>query len=146
MKDWDPLRRITHHSRLQIRPSYQRLGEPAYMDEKKALVIQYVQTHPAEFLRRTWMRIISFWTVPQGVGMWLVSVGAFIGLGLAIKKLRAKVMPLAIPMIFFPLVYYLVWAFPRHRHPIEPAILLLFAYAVDQLILQVSLAKQTSHA
>lgn len=125
---------------------YQRLGEPAYMDEKKALVIQYVQTHPAEFLRRTWMRIISFWTVPQGVGMWLVSVGAFIGLGLAIKKLRAKVMPLAIPMIFFPLVYYLVWAFPKHRHPIEPAILLLFAYAVDQLILQVSLAKQTSHA
>jgi len=115
---------------------YQRLGEVAYMDKKKALVIQYVQNHPAEFLRRTWMRIISFWTVPRGIGMWVVSVGAFIGLGLAMIKLRAKAMPLAIPMIFFPLVYYFVWAFPKHRHPIEPAILLLFAYALDQLILR----------
>ncbi len=116
---------------------YQRLGEPAYIDEKKALVIKFVRAHPAEFVHRTGVRVLNFWTAPQGEGMWLVSAGAFVGLGLALKKLKAKAMPLAIPMICFPLVYYLVYSFPRHRHPLDPVILLLFAYAVDQLILRV---------
>lgn len=116
---------------------YQGLGEPAYMDEKKTLVIKFVRTHPQEFVRRTWMRILNFWTTPLGTGLGLVSAGAFVGLGLALRKLKAKAMLLAIPMIVFPLVYYLVYAFPRHRHPIEPVIFLLFAYAVDQLIVQV---------
>ena len=115
---------------------YERLGETAYLDEKKAFVIRYIRTHPAEFLRRTRTRIVDFWTVPHGEGFWFVSLGAFVGLALAIQKMKANAMLLAIPMIFFPLVYYLVWAFPRHRHPIEPVILLLLAYALALLIKQ----------
>lgn len=116
---------------------YQRLGEPAYMDKKKALLVDFVRKHPGEFAHRTVTRIVNFWVAPRGSGMWFVSAGAFVGLVLAMRNLRAKVFPLAIPMVFFPLVYYFAWAFPRHRHPIEPVIFLLFGYMVDQLVVQV---------
>jgi hypothetical protein len=113
---------------------YQTLGEPAYMAEKKALFLDFLREQPVEFARRTLRRIYAFWTTPPGVGMWLVSACAFLGLGLAIKRLGARALSLAIPMIFFPVVYYLVYAFPKHRHPIDPVIVLLFAYALDWLL------------
>lgn len=106
--------------------SYQHGGEPAYLAEKKTLLLSYIRSHPQEFLRRSAERVLRFWTIPESAGFGFVSVGAFLGLGLAIREQRARALPLAIPMIAFPLVYYLVFAFPKHRHPLDPVIVLLF--------------------
>jgi hypothetical protein len=36
----------------------------------------------------------------------------------------------AVPLIVFPPVYYITHTFPTYRHPIEPVIIMLAAYAI----------------
>lgn len=114
-------------------PAYQQLGESAYLAGKRDELIAFIRNHPDEFARRTLYRVFWYWTIPRGTGMWIVSAGAFVGLGLALWNFGAKALALAVPMIFYPPVYYLVFAFPRHRHPIDPVIVLLFAYGIAWL-------------
>ena len=116
---------------------YVHLGEMGYMREKRVQVLNYIRHFPGEFLRRTLRRVWLFWTMPwEGtLGLWLpVSIGAWLGCVLAVRQLGIRAAPLCVPMAVFPLVYYLVAAFPKHRHPMEPVIILLFAYAFDYFV------------
>jgi hypothetical protein len=36
----------------------------------------------------------------------------------------------AVPLVVFPPVYYITHTFPTYRHPIEPVIIMLAAYAI----------------
>jgi 4-amino-4-deoxy-L-arabinose transferase-like glycosyltransferase len=115
---------------------YLRLGEMGYMRVKRAQVVNYIRHFPGEFLRRTLRRVWLFWTMPwEGTfGLWLpVSLGAWVGCVLAVRRLGIRSAPLCVPLVVFPLVYYLVAAFPKHRHPMEPVIILLFAYAFNDV-------------
>jgi hypothetical protein len=64
----------------------------------------------------------------------LVSVLAFVGLFLAFRNGNPAVPLFAITLIVFPLVYYVTHPTPRYRHPIEPAMVLLAAYAITELL------------
>jgi hypothetical protein len=115
---------------------YNRVGEAAYMSEMRKLFLEYLRSHPGEFLRRSANRFLTYWTAPPESSWGIVSVLAFIGLGLGIYEYGISVVPLSIPLIFFPMVYYFVFVWPKYRHPIEPAIIVLFAFAVSRIARQ----------
>jgi Dolichyl-phosphate-mannose-protein mannosyltransferase len=117
---------------LHATGEYQRLGEIAFVAEKKTALKQYIRDHPGDFLRRSLHRAVLFWIVP-GINQnyWLVmSLLSFVGLGLALHDLRSKALPFLIVFCTYPLVYYASYVFPKYRHPVEPFIFLCAAYAL----------------
>jgi hypothetical protein len=109
---------------------YNRMGEIPFMRAKRRIAAQFIRQHPGEFLRLTVRRCLRFWTKPERTVWPLISVLAWIGMGLALKRKRLQAAPYAILLIVFPLIYYITHSFPTYRHPIEPVLLLLAMYAV----------------
>jgi hypothetical protein len=58
-----------------------------------------------------------------------ISLLAFVGLGRAIRNSWQDATPLMIPLIFFPVVYYLTHEDVRFRHPIDPLVVIFAVYA-----------------
>jgi hypothetical protein len=127
-------------------PEMQRLlqlGESRYMQVKQQEAIEYVEAHPAIFLRSILDRFVDTWT---GIGdvpsdrwvsalragtayIWITSVVsllAFVGLYLALRSFGWEAMPIWIAPIVFPITYYLTHSILRYRHPIDP-VLTVFA-------------------
>ncbi len=111
---------------------YQRLGEMAYVGEKRQLVLQYVENNFSDFAKRSLYRVVEFWTVPRIVQpYWTVmSLLCFAGLILAFREDRFKAVPFLIVFLTYPIVYYVSYVFPKYRHPIEPLMMVLSAYAL----------------
>jgi len=124
-----------------------RLGEVAYMQQKKALAIQFIRSHPADTLRFQYHRVMETWTgysdsfmdiwrgAPASLrGELLLSYSLtilmLVGLLLARRRCGQNFFPLLNAILFFPVVYYICHTNPRYRHPIDPVIVLLAAYAV----------------
>ncbi len=110
------------------------LGEMEYMRQAKREALDWIKAHPAEFLRLTASRVIHFWFGPLhqpmiAAGISLLTILAFLG---ARRTLPALTMPqraaLLIPLMTFPLVYYIVTYMSRYAVPIN-WLLLMFAGA-----------------
>jgi 4-amino-4-deoxy-L-arabinose transferase-like glycosyltransferase len=108
---------------------YSRLGEIPFMDEKRELATQFIRQHPGAFVRLSARRFYRFWTAPPQSVWILVSLLAWLGMFLALWLRGWAVLPYAVVMVTFPLIYYLTHAGSVYRHPAEPVILLLAAYA-----------------
>jgi hypothetical protein len=113
------------------------------MQVKQQEAIEYVEAHPAIFLRSILDRFVDTWT---GIGdvpsdrwvsalragtayIWITSVVsllAFVGLYLALRSFGWEAMPIWIAPIVFPITYYLTHSILRYRHPIDP-VLTVFA-------------------
>jgi hypothetical protein len=115
---------------------YQGLGEPAYVAQKKALVLQFVREHPGEFLRRCLHRILKYWTGPEAMGwIWYLVTGLMLaGIVLGWHRYGRDMGIFILTVALYPIVYYLTYTFPKYRHPIEPAIVLLAAISVSAAI------------
>jgi 4-amino-4-deoxy-L-arabinose transferase-like glycosyltransferase len=99
-----------------------------------------ITDNPVRFLRFTGIRIASFWTTmrsPKGVKelvfrspyFLVLSLGLF-GIFLAVKKGLPRAV-LIIPILFFPVAYYVtVVGLHRYRFPIEPIFLIFAALAI----------------
>jgi hypothetical protein len=111
---------------------YQRLGEAEYLRQKRRALWAYVWQHPGEFLRKVWGRMGQFWVMPKISIYWLVmSVFCWLGLGLA-SDIGIRSLPFVFALGVFPVTYYLTLAFPKYRHPLEPVMFVLAAYAVTR--------------
>jgi 4-amino-4-deoxy-L-arabinose transferase-like glycosyltransferase len=136
-----------------------QMGELPYVAEKKRQALHFIAAQPGTFLWLTLKRVLYFWTgTPQLMQIfWLsgrfvaaryvlftsISAVAFLGLLLAFRN-RTPAAPLfAIPLIVFPLAYYVTHPTPRYRHPIEPAIVVLAAYALTNVVSRTPLRKRT---
>jgi len=128
-----------------------RVGEISYMKEKKTEAIEFIKAHPADTLRFQYHRFMETWT---GFGepfldIWSgakpalrselllnysVTLLMLAGLLLARRKFPAESLPLLNLIAFFPAVYYLTHTTPRYRHPIDPVITLLAAYAAVSMV------------
>ena len=107
---------------------FARLGEIGFMQARRDTALEFIASHPGEFLRRCGVRLCRFWTDPGG-GTWLVASGlAWLGAVLALWRRRRDAMPLVIALGVFPLVYYVTHPGTPYRHPIEPEILLLASF------------------
>jgi 4-amino-4-deoxy-L-arabinose transferase-like glycosyltransferase len=108
---------------------YNRLGELEFMETKRRIAMQFIEQHPGEFLRLSLRRGFLFWTAPRNSAWPWISLLAWMGLILALRRKALHAAPYAIVMLMFPLVYYIAHTYDTYRHPIESAILLLASYA-----------------
>jgi 4-amino-4-deoxy-L-arabinose transferase-like glycosyltransferase len=110
----------------------QEMGEIAYIAMRKQQAMAFIKADYARFAGLCAKRFVIFWASPPKVTdpAWLgpakdslflaSSVLAFWGLGLALKQRRPGAWLMLWLMLFYPVVYYFVYALPRYRHPIEP--------------------------
>ena len=119
---------------------YVAKGESAYMEEKSALARAYMRAHPAEFLRLSGMRFARFWSgagTREGSPIFVlhaVLTTALGGMGLWRLWQRGHFRLAALfllPLMFFPLPYYITHAEFRYRLVVDPLLTLLGAYAVS---------------
>jgi hypothetical protein len=117
---------------------YQQMGDAAYGASRQRMAFDFIRENPAEFTRLTWARIIYFWTASETFGpVWraCVSLLAFVGLLLMWRNGVAGVAPFASALLLFPLTYYATHTESFYRHPIEPLVGLLVAYAGVELLI-----------
>lgn len=129
---------------------YRRIGEMAYMAEKKRQVLQFIDDNPGSFVRLTLQRIAYFWT-----GTWqfyednwfapwvsgieffyfsLESFLAFLGLVLLFRRGRKEALPFAAVLLSYPLAYYVTHVELRYRLAVEPMMVVLGAYALCEAL------------
>ena len=120
---------------------YARVGEVAYMAEKKEQAIREIRQHPTRFTWTTLRRIIFTWTgywglspayrriepfaLPNILIASLLSVLAARGLALAFKRSRRFAPLIASLLAIFPAVYYITHPSMAYRHPLDPVLVLL---------------------
>jgi hypothetical protein len=125
---------------------FQRLGEIAYVADKRREAIEFLTRHPSLFLWLTVRRFVYFWTgawgphpswrmddeygVPNIFACSGITFLALLGLYRAFRDRQEYTILLAIPLIFLPLVYYITHPDIRYRHPIDPVIVVLAAYGI----------------
>ncbi len=118
---------------------YNRMGEIAYTRHKSELATSYIVEYPGRFAELTLRRIFRFWTgTGTQNGSWLFIIHAtvtsllgLVGLVGLIRKGRVSVAALfLVPVLLFPVPYYLTHAEFRYRLAIDPEMTILAAYAV----------------
>jgi 4-amino-4-deoxy-L-arabinose transferase-like glycosyltransferase len=130
------------------REKYVEMGEIAYMQEKQHEAMEYIASHPRRELHLIWVRFVSLWaggaTHPvrdfflvhslyfRGVLLFNIfaAIGAIGGIVALVWRRNIYAFPIAIFPIIFPWAYYLTLSLPRYRLPIDPAVMLLTAFAI----------------
>lgn len=123
-----------------------RMGEQAYLDEKRAVAYEYIKNNPGIFIRRSVRRIIYMWT-----GYWsfdpaylteeqfdlanipfytVTTILAFMGLWILARRSLSLALPFAFVLILFPGVYYVTHPDLVYRHPLDPLLVILATFAV----------------
>jgi hypothetical protein len=117
------------------------------MEEKKAAAVQFIKTHPADVARFQFHRFMETWTGYRDpfADIWSTGIPllraellmnysltmfTFLGLLLAYRRIRSLSLPLLNAIVFFPIVYYVCHTGARYRHPIDPLLAILSAYAI----------------
>jgi hypothetical protein len=128
---------------LQMR-GFQRLGELAYIAERKQEALTFIAQDPARFVGLSTKRFVYFWAglprsskiaalAPIKNSLFLASsILALWGLARALRKRTPGAWLFFWLILFYPAVYYLVFPHPRYRHPIEPEMLLLGVFLITQ--------------
>lgn len=125
---------------------FARLGEQAYLDDKRVQAFAFIKNSPGIFLWRSVRRFVYIWT-----GFWsfnadylreepfdlanipfctVTTILALIGLRELFQRDLAKAWPCAILLILFPSVYYFTHPDMVYRHPLDPFLVILASSAV----------------
>jgi len=121
--------------------SYISQGELAYTQGKTEQAEQYIREYPGVFLRMTVRRFFRFWTgTGNQTGSWVYAVHAVLTSGLGLvgvvllyrRRMRSFAVLMALPLLLFPLPYYITHAEFRYRLNIDPILTILAAYALTQ--------------
>jgi 4-amino-4-deoxy-L-arabinose transferase-like glycosyltransferase len=123
---------------------YKRMGEIAYVAERKREAIAFIREHPGRFLWLDVKRFVYYWggvprasqipaLAPFKNSLFLASsVLTFWGLGRALRKRKSGAWLFFWLILTYPVVYYIVFPHPRYRHPIEPELGILIVYVVSE--------------
>ncbi|MGD0797217.1 MAG: hypothetical protein ABR910_05790 [Acidobacteriaceae bacterium] len=122
--------------------SYISMGELAYTREKSAEAWCYIRAQPVRFFALSARRFLRFWTGTgnqsgspvYAVHAVLTTVLGFTGLVMLYRRrMRCIADLMALPLLLFPLPYYITHAEFRYRLNIDPLLTVLAAYALTQL-------------
>lgn len=129
------------------RARYLEMGEVPYMQEKERLAVDFMKTHPSDVARFIFHRFVENWsgswdslydnwsTGDWGAGLTITlnyafTLLSFAGLLLAYRRNSLLSIPLLNLLALFPVVYYICHPSLRYRHPIDPAMTVLVAFAI----------------
>ena len=133
------------------RARYIRMGEIEYMREKQREAIEFMLTHLKRDVTQFASRFIATWSggtptplqdFSRTPGLWFrgvllfnffVAIGAVAGIVVLWKRRSAYLFPIAVFPVIFPWAYYLTLVVPRYRLPIDPAVMLLTAVALQKI-------------
>jgi hypothetical protein len=133
------------------RARYVRMGEIEYMQEKQREAIEFILAHPGRDVRQFASRFIATWSggTPTPLqdfvrtpGLWFrgvllfnffVAIGTAAGIVILWKQQSAYLFPIAVFPVIFPWAYYLTLVVPRYRLPVDPAVMLLTAVALQAI-------------
>lgn len=127
-----------------------RVGESAYMAEKKHEALQFLGSHPGTYLWMCARRFVFTW-----FGFWsfrldylidepmdpvnivfcsTFSLMAFWGLVRSWRQRNYGVLPCATILVTLPIVHYLTHPFVSYRHPADPEVVLFGTFAAWPLL------------
>jgi 4-amino-4-deoxy-L-arabinose transferase-like glycosyltransferase len=120
---------------------YVRMGEVPYVAMKSSEAKQYIYSHPGTFFTLSLRRFARFWTgsgTQHGSPIFVLHacISTLLGLmGIVFLARRRPALALlcALPLLIFPLPYYITHAEFRYRLNIDPLLTILAAYAVSVL-------------
>lgn len=121
---------------VKERALFVRQGEVAYMNGKAALAKRYIEEHPGAFAALSLRRVLRFWSGSADVHLpttAFLSVLAIVGLIAALRS-RKLTSDLAVPLLLFPLPYYLTHADVRFQAVIDPLLVVLAAEGLALLL------------
>ena len=121
---------------------YERLGEIAYIAERKQQAVDWIRQDPSRFLGVSLKKFIYYWAgVPKTSNfpppevknsLFLASsVLCFWGLGVAIRRHKPGAWLFFWLILCYPLVYYVVFPHARYRHPLDPEVGMLAIYVIS---------------
>jgi hypothetical protein len=122
--------------------SYLSQGEVAYTHGKSEQAWAYIRANPGVFLKLSTRRFYRFWTGTGNlesppiyeIHALMTTIFGFAGLiVLYRRRMSAFATLMALPLILFPVPYYITHAEFRYRLNIDPVLTVLAAYAVTQL-------------
>ena len=111
-------------------------GELRYFHEKGAFARAYITSHFREFLRLDAKRIWQFWTLSQdgaAPSMIPILLLALVALGLLWGR-RDLVVLFALPLVLYPMPYYITHVYARFEWVVEPLILTLAGYSMSRFL------------
>ncbi len=128
----------------QAMRQFQEMGELPYIAMRKQQALDFIRADYARFATLCVRRFVYFWAAPPKVDQpWgmgeaknslflAASILMFWGLGRALRSRRHGSWLLFWLMLFYPAMYYFVYAIPRYRHPIEPEITILVVFLLTE--------------
>ena len=123
---------------------FQTMGELGYIAMRKQQALAYIKADYPRFVGLCFKRFVCFWAGPPKdiEPAWLgtvknslflaSSVLMFWGLGRALRQRRAEAWLFFWLVLLYPAVYYVVYAIPRYRHPIEPEMTVLCVFLLTE--------------
>jgi hypothetical protein len=112
------------------------LGELRYMREAESGAASWIREHPLAFARLTLLRVVQFWLgpiddLPVAAGTTLLTLLAAAGARRAWPlSNEGQKAAFVVPLLGFPLVYYVVGYEARYREPVDGLLLLLAGAAL----------------
>lgn len=127
-----------HHPRTDIDEARKvhDLGELSYMRTARHEATGWIRAHPLGFLRLTGLRVLQFWFGEIGggaesFGVALLTLVSLFGAWRAFPSLSpAQRAAILVPLVLYPLVYYVVGYENRYRQPLDGLALIIAAGAV----------------
>jgi hypothetical protein len=120
---------------------YRQMGEAAYVRREGELAKELIRTHKLRFVEYSLKRFYFFWvSLPKppekGVlveavremNYFFVSLGALLGLALALKQRIPGAVLFAWAFALVPFTYYFITVQARFRHPLEPIMTILIVF------------------
>ncbi len=123
----------THEAEARL---VRELGEVAYMRQAGREALDWIKTHPGTFVGLTASRVVHWWLGPlyYPPGAFMVTALTLLALLGAWLTFPSLAVPqraaLLIPLVTYPLIYYVVAYMPRYREPVNWIFLLLAGAAV----------------
>jgi 4-amino-4-deoxy-L-arabinose transferase-like glycosyltransferase len=124
-------------------------GEVNYNREKQREAVAFIEAHPRMFFKNVLKRFEDTWWATYDSrrdpwirilrlvrpNMWFclsLSALSFAGMILALRSNWRNTLPLAVCLLLFPIPYYITHTSLRYRHPIDPFMVILTAYAITR--------------
>lgn len=111
-------------------------GELGYMQQKGATAKAWIETNPGEFAALTVRRFVRFWTgsskspAPMTIPL---SATALVGLVLLWRSRQLFIL-FALPLVIYPLPYYITHADVRYQFVVDPLLAILAGYACESFL------------